>query len=167
MSKVKVNCSACGVQLELDIAEPFARAGLVGSLCPACADRQFLHGDGAIMELRPELEGARFPLGKVTVTPGAVAALAESAQHAATFLARHVRGDWGAYGEYDEIELTELERRKGWEATDEDAKINKSNLLNRRDRIMSEYQTSRGNRLWIITNLDRSEGTTVLLPEEY
>jgi hypothetical protein len=46
-------------------------------------------------------------------------------------------------------------------------KINKGNLLNRRDRVMSAYATSRGERLWIITRLDGGGGTTVLLPEEY
>jgi len=63
--------------------------------------------------------------------------------------------------------LTDDELRRGWEATEDDAKINKSNLLNRRDRIMSEYRTGRGIRLWIITTLDCGGGTTVLLPEEY
>jgi hypothetical protein len=32
---------------------------------------------------------------------------------------------------------------------------------------MSEYQTERGIRLWVITCLDGDGGTTVLLPEEY
>ena len=107
-----------------------------------------------------------FPLGKVTITGGAVEALAEAGQHAATFLARHARGDWGENGHFDLIELTENEHRRGWEATDDSGKINKSNVLNRRDRIMSEYATFRGRRLWVITCLDRG-GTTVLLPEEY
>jgi len=110
---------------------------------------------------------SQLPLGKVTVTSGAVAELAESAQHAIMFLARHVRGHWGTFGDCDQIELTDDERRRGWEATEDDAKINKSNLLNRRDRIMSEYRTLPGKRLWIITSLDRDGGTTVLLPEEY
>jgi hypothetical protein len=96
-----------------------------------------------------------------------VAALANAGQHAALFLARHVRGDWGEYGRCDEIQLTVEERRRGWEATDDSGKLNKSNLLNRRDRIMSEYQTSRGKRLWVITLLDGAGATTVLLPEEY
>jgi hypothetical protein len=47
------------------------------------------------------------------------------------------------------------ERRRGWEATDDSAKINKSNLLNRRDTIMSAYQTAKGTRLWVSTCLDR------------
>src|SRR5205807_2074743 len=100
-------------------------------------------------------EGARFALGKITITAGAVAALAQAAQHAVEFLIRHARGDWGKYGHCDQIELTEDERRRGWEATEDDAKINKSNLLSGRDRIMSEYRTGRGTRLWVVTSLDR------------
>jgi hypothetical protein len=117
--------------------------------------------------LRQEPERALFPLGKVTITGGAVEALADASQHAASFLARHARGDWGKTGHFQQIELTDDERRRRWEATDDSGKINKSNVLNCRDRIMSEYTTARGRRLWVITCLDREGGTTVLLPEEY
>jgi hypothetical protein len=80
---------------------------------------------------------------------------------------RHVRGDWGEFGQCDEIQLSPDERTRGWEATDDSGKINKSNLVNRRDRVISEYTTARGARLWVITRLDGSGGTTVLRPEEY
>jgi len=167
MSRVKGKCSACGAPLEVEVAEPFAGADLAAARCPACTDRQFLEGGGAILELRHELEKARLPLGKVTITGGAVDALADAGEHVATFLARHVRGDWGEYGHCDEIHLSTDEQRRGWEATDDSGKINKCNLISRRDRVMSEYTTSRGRRLWVITCLDGDGGTTVLLPEEY
>jgi hypothetical protein len=70
----------------------------------------------------------------VTITGGAVEALADAGQHAASFLARHARGDWGETGHFDQIELTADERRRGWEATDDPGKINKSNVLNGRAR---------------------------------
>jgi len=167
LSNVEGKCSACGAALEVAVTEPFARAKLVGALCLACTDRQFLGGGGAILELRYDLESARFPLGKVTITGGAVGAMAEAAEHAATFLVRHVRGDWGEYGHCDDIQLTDDERRRGWESTDDSGKINKLNLISRRDRVMSEYATFQGRRLCVITCLDVSGGTTVLLPEEY
>ncbi len=167
MTKVEGKCSACGVALELAVVEPFAGAKLAGALCPACTDLQLLAGGGAILELRGGLEGARFPLGKVTITGGAVDALAEDGEHAATFLVRHVRGDWGEYGHCDDIQLSADELLRGWETTDDSGKINKSNLISRRDRVMSEYTTSRDRRLWVITCLDGSGGTTVLMPEEY
>ena len=161
------HCSRCGALLKVEVAEPFAEAGLAAARCPSCTDCVFLDGGGAILQLREELEGARFPLGKVTITGGAVAALSESGEHVAAFLARHVQGDWGENGRCDEIHLTEDERRRGWEATDDPGKVNKWSLMTQRDRIMSEYQTRRGVRLWVITCLDGTGGTTVLLPEEY
>jgi len=167
MAVVKGTCSACRAPLELIVAESFAAATLAAALCPACTEQHFLDTGGCILMLQRELDGARFPLGKVTITSGAVAALAESAQHAVTFLARHVRGDWGTFGDCDRIELTDDELRRGWEATDEIAKINKWNLLYRSDNIMSEYVTEQGKQIWVVTVLVRSGGTTVLLPEEY
>ena len=93
MSIVRGMCLACGVALDLTAADPFAGAGLAAPICPACSDCRFLDGGGAILELQRDLIGSRFPLGKVSITGGAVAALADTAQHAVEFLARHVRGD--------------------------------------------------------------------------
>lgn len=152
----------------MDVGEPFARADVAAALCSGCTDQEFLDRDGAILTLRRQLEGARFHLGnKITITAGAVDALGESAQHAVEFLVRHAHGDWGEFGHCDQIELTADERQRCWEATDDSGKINKSNLLNVRDRIMGDYQTSHGRRLWVITLLDGAGETTVLLPEEY
>jgi hypothetical protein len=167
MSQRVVRCSACGAPFEIEVAGPFAGAEIAPAFCAACTDQQFLDQGGAVLTLRGELPGALFPLGKITVTAGAVAALAEASQHAVEFLMRHVKGDWGAVGHCDKTELTADEERRGWEATDDPAKINKWSLLNRRDRLMSEYATARGRRLWVITDLEGRSATTVLLPEEY
>jgi hypothetical protein len=166
MANIQGTCAVCGAPLHVQAATAFAGAELAGPLCPACTDQQFLARGGAVLTLRRETEGARFALGKITVTPGAVAALAEAAQHAVEFLVRHVRGDWGAFGQYDRIQLSDDERRRGWEATDDTAKINKWNVLNAQDTVMSEYVTAQGTRIWVVTRLDRGNGTTVLLPEE-
>jgi hypothetical protein len=120
-----------------------------------------------VLTLRRELPGSRFPLGKITITRGAVEVLAEASQHAVEFLARHIQGDWGAFGQCDQIELTADEQRRGWEATDDTGKINKFNLLTHQDSIMSDYSTSHGRRLWVVTHLRGDAVTTVLLPEEY
>ena len=167
MTIVKGRCSSCGTGLELPAAEPFAGAELAAALCPACTDQQFFASGAAIIELRQDIENALFPLGKVTITGGAINALADAGQHAATFLIRHVHGDWGEHGQCHDIQLSPDERTLGWEATDESDKINKSNVINHRDRVLSEYTTGRGARLWVITRLDASGGTTVLRPEEY
>ncbi len=167
MVKVKCKCAACGVPLELSVADKFEGAAIAVSLCPGCTYERFLDGGGAILQMRQEPDGAHFPLGIVTITGGAVEALAAAGQHAASFLALHARGDWGGNGHFDSIELTADERCRGWEATEDSGKINMSNVLNHRDRIMSVYATARGKRLWVITCLDGKGGTTVLLPEEY
>ena len=87
-----------------------------------------------------------FELGQVVATPGALAALERAHQAAVEFLARHGSGDWG-------------------EVPEEDKKENEVSLLNG-TRILSAYRTILGERLWILTEADRSI-TTILLPEEY
>jgi hypothetical protein len=119
MAIARGKCSACGALLELAIADTLAGAALAAALCPGCTDQQFLDEGGAVLQLRQEPEGARFPLGKVTITGGAVEALADAGQHAVSFLARHARGDWGETGHFDQIVLTDDEHRRGWEATDD------------------------------------------------
>jgi glycine cleavage system aminomethyltransferase T len=89
---------------------------------------------------------ARFPLGAVVATPGAIEALAVSGQNAAEFLDRHVRGDFG--------DLDAEDKQSNLDAIREDA------------RILSAYVLTGGERLWIITEADRSS-TCCLLPSEY
>ena len=94
---------------------------------------------------------AKFNLGQVFATPGALAALRESGQTPQFFLRRHVQGDWG-------------------EVSNGDARCNDESLLDGA-RLLSAYKTLKGNRLWIITEATDDSGhrvaTTILLPEEY
>lgn len=87
-----------------------------------------------------------FPLGKVYITVGAREALEESNQQPLEFLARHQKGDYGDICENDRKE-NELSVREGF-------------------RILSSYRTALEEKIWIITEADRSS-TTILLPEEY
>jgi hypothetical protein len=89
---------------------------------------------------------ARFILGQVVATPGALEAMKESGESPAVFLDRHVRGDWG--------EVCEDDRRLNDEA------------LSDGSRLLSLYTTGDGAKLWVITAADRSS-TTILLPSEY
>src|SRR5262249_8930596 len=82
--------------------------------CWASQQQQFRDQRGTVLTLRQELAGACFALGKITLSAGALAALADAGQHAVAFLQRHVRGDWGTFGTLDQTELTEDERRRGW-----------------------------------------------------
>jgi hypothetical protein len=87
-----------------------------------------------------------FPLGQIVATTGALAALERAKQPATCFLDRHAIGDWGELEPTDGAE-NEYSVAHGF-------------------RLLSSYQTDAGEKLWIITEADRS-ATTLLLPEEY
>ena len=87
-----------------------------------------------------------FPLGQIVATPGALDALDTAAVDSWTLLHRHQSGDWG-------------------DVQAEDAEENERSVVNGW-RILSSYPLDIGERIWIITEADRSS-TTLLLPEEY
>ena len=89
---------------------------------------------------------ARFQLGRMVATPGALEALKEAGQDAIEFIYRHQRGDWG--------NLSEEDKRENEFSVDKEL------------RIFSAYHLKDETRIWIITEADRS-ATTVLLPSEY
>ena len=95
--------------------------------------------------ISPAVE-THLPLGRLYATPGAIEALERSGQSPLEFLVRHGRGDWG-------------------EVCAEDWRLNDESRTNG-TRILSAYRTKSGDRIWVITEADRS-ATTVLLPEEY
>lgn len=88
----------------------------------------------------------RFRLGRLLITPGAQQALDAAGENPFTFLLRHVSGDWG-------------------DVDEEDKRSNEQAVAEGR-RILSGYRTGQGERIWVITEADRS-ATTILLPEEY
>ena len=87
-----------------------------------------------------------FDLGQLVATPGALAVLEKAGQNPMEFLSRHVTGDWG-------------------EIREEDKKENQFSL-EQGFRLLSSYRTTAGDRVWVITEGNRSL-TTVLLPDEY
>jgi hypothetical protein len=93
------------------------------------------------------IPSGRFPLGQLVATPGALAALEEAGVSPAELLGRHLSGDWGTLDEDD------------WAANDR--------ALLEGTRLLSAYILPQTNeRIWIITEWDRS-ATTLLLPGEY
>ena len=94
---------------------------------------------------RPNI-GARFALGQTFITPGAQEALDMAGETAIQFLRRHMSADWGEVSE-DDARENELALREGF-------------------RLLSSYRTAKGQKIWIITEADRS-ATTILLPSEY
>lgn len=98
---------------------------------------------------QPLPEHARFPLGQLAATPGALELLDQHRVSLFDLLARHVSGDWGDVGT-------------------EDAHTNDQALIYGY-RVLSCYTLVPGNpdtRVWIISEADRSV-TTALKPEEY
>lgn len=87
-----------------------------------------------------------FDLGQTLATPGALAALEESQEDPRRFLYRHVTGDWSEMDPHDQ----EANRQAVHDDT----------------RIFSAYKLRNGQKLWVITEWDRS-ATTLLLPSEY
>jgi hypothetical protein len=88
----------------------------------------------------------RFALGQTFITPGAEEALMIAGQTGIEFLRRHMSGDFGELADED-TEENEHSLRQGF-------------------RVLSAYRTARGQKLWVITEADRSS-TTILLPSEY
>lgn len=89
---------------------------------------------------------ALFDLGQTIMTIGAQEAFADSNELPSDFLAKHQSGDWGIIGKEDKQE-NEFSLKNGF-------------------RLLSAYRTTKGEKLWVITESDRSV-TTILLPEEY
>jgi hypothetical protein len=89
---------------------------------------------------------ARFNLGQVLATPGALEALTDNGQDAMEFLYRHQRGEWGCL-------------------SDDDKRENEFSV-DKQLRIFSAYKLNDDTKIWVITEADRSS-TTILLPSEY
>ena len=88
----------------------------------------------------------RFELGHTVSTIGSHDAMVRALHLPEEFLLRHKHGDWGVVPEEDALE-NERALREG-------------------SRLFSAYDTRVGERLWVITEWDRST-TTLLLPDEY
>jgi hypothetical protein len=87
------------------------------------------------------------PLGRVYGTMGALVAFAGALdEDLNSYISRHENGDWG-------------------EVDDHDRKAN-AYAVEHGLRVLSAYRLRTGEKVWIITEADRSL-TTILLPSEY
>jgi hypothetical protein len=93
----------------------------------------------------------KFELGKTVATPGALDALEASGQSPSEFLKRHLQLEQG-------------------DLCAEDHELN-AEALQDGSRILSAFRTSKGVKIWLITEAKDGNGhrsaTTLLLPEEY
>jgi hypothetical protein len=93
------------------------------------------------------LNHLKFKLGQTSMTPGAIEALQAEGLTPWALLTRHATGDWG-------------------DLDDHDKQVNEEALA-RGERIFSSYVLPKTKeKLWVITEADRSS-TTLLLPDEY
>jgi hypothetical protein len=88
----------------------------------------------------------KFDLGQVVATPAAIVAIEFAHSSAIELLQRHVTGDWG-------------------DLSAEDKALN-DRAIEKGERIVSAYTLADGERLYIITEWNRSV-TTILLASEY
>ena len=96
---------------------------------------------------RTDSKRVLFSPGNCVITPGAQSLLEEEQLTSASILDRHVVGDWGEISPED-CEENELSLREG-------------------QRLMSVYSLPKtGEKIWVMTEWDRSI-TTLLLPSEY
>lgn len=87
-----------------------------------------------------------FSLGRIVATPGALGTLEDAGVDPVTLVDRHAAGDWGKLAAEDWAE-NEFSLAKGF-------------------RLLSSYPLGNGQKVWIITEADRSY-STILLPSEY
>jgi hypothetical protein len=91
---------------------------------------------------------AKFQLGQTVATPAALALLTRLGLSPTPYIDRHVSGDWGDLDAEDK-EANDLALTVGNE-----------------QRILSSYNLTKTDKIWIISEWDRSV-TTVLLPSDY
>ena len=100
---------------------------------------------GAKLPPVSERNSPLFSLGQIVATPAVLKHLTAHGVHPQPCIRRHQCGDWG-------------------DVPPEDAQENDFSVLNG-FRILSSYEVA-GERVWIITEADRS-ATTLLFPSEY
>jgi hypothetical protein len=93
---------------------------------------------------------SRFSLGRCLATPGALSALEENNAFPIVLLQRHECGDWGDLSDGDK------------QANEDAIKPDPEDC----SRILSAYRLPDGQKIWVITEWDRSV-TTILLADEY
>ena len=87
----------------------------------------------------------KLELGKIVVTPGALEALTRDGKAPSDVILRHRKGDWG-------------------DVAEENNHTNKKAVATN-DSVLSSYPLRGTEKVWVITEGDRSV-TTILLPEE-
>jgi hypothetical protein len=94
---------------------------------------------------------AKFQVGQCCATHGALGALEDNNQHAIVFISRHQSGDWG------DLDADDKARNEAALIPNADGEC---------DRIFSAYHLKDGQKIYVITEWDRSR-TTIMRWDEY
>lgn len=127
----------------------FCELKINGRICLGMGDGDAVHKHAALsfdMKRLKVSSYGKFALGRSLATPGALRALEKVKIQPLMLLQRHARGDWGV-------------------VCQEGALLNDA-AVHRGGRILSAYMTTANEKIWIITEADRSV-TTILLSAEY
>jgi hypothetical protein len=161
---------------EVTIESPFTKAVLLAPgatfvTCSECYDRTLGLVSGAVADVPPD-PAALVPLGRVRVTHGAIALLADRGRHFWEFTARHAAGDWGTVGTAAQPLPPEPTEDDPFDDEAEDNRTNRDAVAAACGTVQSAYDLgpgSYGPTLWVITELAGPglSRTTVLLPSEY
>lgn len=103
---------------------------------------------------------AKFPLGQIVATPGALALLERAGFSAVALLSRHLNGDWGDCCA-DDHATNDLAVNQGMRVLSVYRLVDAERLAGTPMPLRAKLPT-----LWIITEWDRSV-TTLLLPRGY
>ena len=87
-----------------------------------------------------------FALGRLCATPGAIRTLTRAAADPVEYIARHLAGDWGDL-DADDSAINDRASQLG-------------------ERIISVYRLANDEKIWVVTEADRS-ATTMRLPAEH
>jgi hypothetical protein len=102
--------------------------------------------DGILKRVEQIKTKCNFPLGRIVATPGALETISDAGQLPDFFLEKHCQGNWG-------------------DICNEDKQMNEEALISG-GRLFSAYITNENEKIWVITESDRSS-TTLLKPDEY
>src|SRR5690348_2838388 len=98
------------------------------------------------MESSSDQVRPKFELGALVSTPGALDLLQRAGKHPLEYVIQHLQGQWGDLDDHDRL-------------------VN-DQALEHGGRLLSSYKVLGEERIWIISEYDRS-ATTILLPQEY
>jgi hypothetical protein len=127
------------------------------------AEIAYLPQGGALVTLRGLPAGALFEPGPIEVPEAVIKVLERSGRYAWPFLLRHVEGDWGVHGWAEAAGGSGVKSDKGRALRHDAAGRNVRALQMKEGRVVSEFETTDGDRFWIITHMGAGGYTTFLV----